>query len=127
MNYNNEQFWINTILNKLVFCYKNIKILARIFPNTVYLVILQQNKYFVAMSKDYRTKVILVHFIHGRKNYFFGSVAAIFKKFGEKQLGCTKQTLNHILTHDGSSHITPEAYFYRSHLIQSPKGLNQKQ
>jgi hypothetical protein len=35
--------------------------------------------------------------------------------------------LNHILTYDGSSHITPEAYFYRSHLIQSPKGLNQNQ
>lgn len=63
-------------------------------------------------------KVIHVHFLNGRKNYYFGSVSAIFQKFSADDLGCTEESLRHLLTYDGSNHLTGKAYFYRSHLIQ---------
>lgn len=64
-------------------------------------------------------KVIHVYFIHSRKNFYFGSVKAIFQNFTEKELGVTYQTLSHRLVSDGSHHISQEALFIRSHLIRS--------
>ena len=73
------------------------------------------------MKQQKNIKVIHVHFLHGRKNFYFGSISAIFKKFTEKELGCTESYLLHVLTDDGSSHITSEACFIRSHLIKSER------
>ncbi len=63
-------------------------------------------------------KVIHVHFLNGRKNKYFGSVSAIFQNYSEDALGCSEEYLRHVLTADGSSHLTDKAYFFRSHLIQ---------
>ncbi len=65
------------------------------------------------------TKVIHVHLLNGRKNHYFGSIHAVFQKFSEDDLGCTEEYLRHVLTHDGSKHLTSKAYFYRSVLIKS--------
>ena len=65
------------------------------------------------------TKIIHVHFFNGRKNYYFGSIRAIFQKFTEDELGCTEEYLRHVLTHDGGKHLTGKACFIRSHLIKS--------
>lgn len=68
------------------------------------------------MDKQLR-KVIHVHFIQGRRNYYFGGVAAVFRKFSEKDLGCSEKYLSHILTKDGMHHITPKVLIVRSRLI----------
>ena len=69
------------------------------------------------MKEKLLRKVIHVHLIHSRKNYYFGSVNAIFKKLSEKELGCTENTLSHVLTEDGMHHITSKALIIRSRLM----------
>lgn len=69
------------------------------------------------MKEKQLRKVIHVHFIHGHKNYYFGSVSALFRKFSEKELGCTEASLRHILSGDGNAHITHQAVFFRSRLL----------
>ena len=71
----------------------------------------------VRMKEKQLRKVIHVHFIHGHKNYYFGSVSALFRKFSEKELGCTEASLRHILSGDGNAHITHQAIFFRSRLL----------
>lgn len=69
------------------------------------------------MKEKQLRKVIHVHFIHGHKNYYFGSVSALFRKFSAEELGCTEASLRHILTEDGNHHITSQAIFIRSRLL----------
>ena len=63
-------------------------------------------------------KVIHVHFLATHKNFYFGSVAAIFKMFKENDIGCTKNYLSHTLTEDGNHHLTDKALIVRSRLIR---------
>ena len=42
-------------------------------------------------------KIIHVHFITTHKNFYFGSVAAIFKKFSEEEKGYSKEYIIHAL------------------------------
>ena len=65
------------------------------------------------------TKVIHVHFLNGRKNYYFGSVRAIYQKFTVKELGCSEDYLRHVLKEDGNIHLSSKACFIRSHLIRT--------
>lgn len=74
------------------------------------------------MAKCKHIKVIHVHFLNGRRNYYFGSVSAVFQKFSESDLGCTEAYLQHVLTADGSSHLSSTAFIVRSHLIQKERG-----
>jgi hypothetical protein len=41
------------------------------------------------------TKVIHVHLLSGRKNYYFGSISAIFDVLTPEQIGYTKSSLLH--------------------------------
>lgn len=65
------------------------------------------------------TKVILVHLIYEKRNYFFGSISAIYDVLTEEQVGITKNSLLHAGLHDGSSHVTQRALIVQSHLIRS--------
>lgn len=67
--------------------------------------------------KNKGRKVIHVYFISSKTNYYFGSIAALFKNFTAAELGCTRETLAHILTYDGCHHITRKARFIRKRLI----------
>lgn len=67
------------------------------------------------MSKQ-ETKVIHVHLFNGRKNYYFGSISAVFRVLTEAETGCTEAYLRHVLTSEGNHHITPSALIIRSHL-----------
>lgn len=69
------------------------------------------------MSERKPVKVIHVHFLNGRKNYYFGSISAIFQKFSEEEIGCTEEFLRHTLTADDCSHLSPLAFITRSRLI----------
>ena len=47
------------------------------------------------------TKVIHVHLIFEKKNYYFGSISAIFDTLSEEEVGITKNSLLHAGMTDG--------------------------
>lgn len=63
-------------------------------------------------------KIIHVHFITSHKNFYFGSVLAIYKKFTEAEIGCSYNYLSHILTEDGNHHLTDKVLIVRARLIR---------
>lgn len=67
------------------------------------------------------TKVIHVHLIYEKKNYYFGSLSAIYDVLTEDQVGITKNSLLHAGMTDGSCKITRRAMIIQSHLIRSTK------
>ena len=67
------------------------------------------------------TKVIHVHLIFEKKNYYFGSISAIFDTLSEEEVGITKNGLLHARMTDGSCKITRRAMIIQSHLIRGGK------
>ena len=67
---------------------------------------------------SYLIKVIHVHFLHGHKNYYFGSVAAIFKKFSEEEIGVSNEYLRHQLSEEGNHYINDKVVIIRSRLLR---------
>lgn len=67
------------------------------------------------------TKVIHVHLIYEKKNYYFGSLSAIYDVLTEDQVGITKSSLLHAGMTDGNCKITRKAMIIQSHLIRSSK------
>lgn len=61
-------------------------------------------------------KVVHVHFLHGRRNYYFGSVKAVFRKFSDKDIGCTYDYLSHHLCHDGDKYLNDKVLIIRARL-----------
>ena len=55
------------------------------------------------------TKVIHVHRIFEKKNYYFGSISAIFDTLTEEEIGITKSSLLHAGMTDGSCKVTKRA------------------
>lgn len=66
-------------------------------------------------------KVFHVHLIYEKKNYYFGSISAIFDVLTEKEIGITKNSLLHAGMTDGSCKITKRAMIIQSHLIRAAK------
>ena len=64
-------------------------------------------------------KVIHVHLLYEKKNYYFGSISAIFDVLSEAEVGITKNTLLHAGLTDGSCKITKRAMIIQSHLIRA--------
>lgn len=67
----------------------------------------------------FMTKVIHVHLFNGRKNYYFGSISAIYSKLTAEQVGMTKNTLLHAGLTDGGCVMTKRAMIIQSHLIRN--------
>lgn len=67
------------------------------------------------------TKVIHVHLIYEKKNYYFGSISAIFDVLTEEEVGITKSSLQHTGLTDGGCKITKRAMIIQSHLIRATK------
>lgn len=67
------------------------------------------------------TKVIHVHLIFEKKDYYFGSISAVFDTIDEATLGTKKSTLLHTGLTDGSSTITKRAIIKQSHLRRSTR------
>ena len=63
-------------------------------------------------------KVVHVHFIHGRKNYYFGSISAIFSKFSENQIGVSEDYLRHYLFRDNMTYLNNKVMIVRSRIIR---------
>ena len=67
------------------------------------------------------TKVIHVHLIYEKKNFYFGSISAIFDTLTESQVGITKSNLLHAGLTDGSVKYTKRVMITQSHLIKSTR------
>ena len=63
-------------------------------------------------------KIIHVHFLTTHKNFYFGSVAAIFKKFSEEEIGYSKEYISHALVKDGNHLLSKKVLIIRSRLIR---------
>lgn len=65
------------------------------------------------------TKVIHVHLIFEKKDYYFGSISAIYTVLNEVQIGIKKSSLLHAGLTDGGVKATCRAIIKQSHLIRS--------
>lgn len=65
------------------------------------------------------TKVIHVHLIFEKKDFYFSSISAIYTVLNEAQIGIKQNTLSHCGLADGVSKITQRAIIKQSHLIRS--------
>ena len=66
-------------------------------------------------------KLIHVHLLYEKKNYYFGSISAIFDVLSEEEVGITKNSLLHAGMTDGSCKLTKRAMIIQSHLIRATK------
>lgn len=65
------------------------------------------------------TKVIHVHLIFEKKDYYFGSISAIYAVLNEAQIGIKQSSLQHAGLTDGGVKLTRRAIIRQSHLIRS--------
>lgn len=65
------------------------------------------------------TKVIHVHLIFEKKDYYFGSISAIYTFLNESQIGIKQSSLQHAGLVDGGVKMTRRAIIRQSHLIRS--------
>ena len=89
---------------------------GKIVPYKSYLVSLQ--KCFIMEQQTKGIKVVHVHFLHGHKNYYFGSVSAIFRKFSADDMGISEIRLRHQLSNDGNHYINKKVFVIRSRMIR---------
>ena len=61
-------------------------------------------------------KVIHVHLIFERKDYYFGSIEKVYKELDENTLGVKKSYLYKVLNAEGSMMVTSRAIIKRSYL-----------
>lgn len=64
------------------------------------------------------TKVIHVHLIFEKRDFYFGSISAVFNTLNEERIGIKKSTLLHAGLSDGTSIPTRMAIIKQSHLIR---------
>lgn len=65
------------------------------------------------------TKVIHVHLIFEKKDYYFGSISAVYSVLSDVEIGMKQSTLLHAGLTDGGSVATKRAIIRQSHLIRS--------
>lgn len=80
-----------------------------------------KNESFRKQKGMVMTKVIHVHLIHGRKNYYFGSISAIYGVLTEDEVGIKKSSLLHAGLADGSVILNKKAMIRQGELIRGPR------
>ena len=66
-------------------------------------------------------KIVHVHLFFERKDFYFGSLSAVFDTLEEDRVGIKKSTLLHAGLPDGSIKITKRARIVVSHLIRGSR------
>lgn len=66
--------------------------------------------------------MIHVHLLNGRKNYYFGSISAIYSVLTEDQVGIKKSSLLHAGLADGGCILNKKAMIRQGELIRNKKG-----
>lgn len=67
------------------------------------------------------TKVIHVHLLQGRKNYYFGSISAIYSVLTEEEVGIKKSSLLHAGLADGGVILNKKAMIRQGELIRGSR------
>ena len=67
------------------------------------------------------TKVIHVPLIEGRKNYYFGSISAIYSVLTEEEVGIKKSSLLHAGLADGGVILNKKAMIRQGELIRGSR------
>lgn len=62
-------------------------------------------------------KIIHVHFLANHKNYYFGSVSAIYNYLSDKEIGVSEIYLRHQLREDGNVYLNKKVMIVRSRLL----------
>ena len=70
------------------------------------------------LNNEFMTKIIHVHLIFEKKDYYFGSISAIYTVLNDAQIGIKKSSLLHAGLTDGGVKITRRAIIKQSHLIR---------
>lgn len=65
------------------------------------------------------TKVVHVHLLNGRKNYYFGSISAVYSVLTEDEVGMKKSTLLYSGLADGGVVLTNKAMIRQGELIRN--------
>lgn len=65
------------------------------------------------------TKIVHVHLIFEKKDFYFGSIAAIYTVLDPDRIGIKLNTLRNAGLSDGSVYLTKRAIIKQSHLIRS--------
>ena len=66
-------------------------------------------------------KVVHVHLIFEKKDFYFGSISAVFETLDEDRIGIKKNTLMHAKMEDGTVKMTKRARIVVSHLIRGTR------
>ena len=66
-------------------------------------------------------KVIHVHLLNGRKNYYFGSISAIYSVLTEEEVGVKKSSLLHAGLADGGVILNKKAMIRQGELIRGSR------
>ena len=66
-------------------------------------------------------KVVHIHLIFEKKDFYFGSLSAVFDTLDEDRIGIKKSTLLHAKMEDGSVRMTKRARIVVSHLIRGTR------
>ena len=66
-------------------------------------------------------KVVHIHLIFEKKDFYFGSLSAVFDTLDEERIGIKKSTLLHTKMEDGSVRMTKRARIVVSHLIRGTR------
>lgn len=65
------------------------------------------------------TKVIHVHLLASKKNYYFGSISAIYEVLDVEEVGFALETLRHSGLRDGVCLLSKKAMIIQSRLFRS--------
>lgn len=64
------------------------------------------------------TKVIHVHLLASKKNYYFGSISAIYEILDAEEVGFALETLRHSGLRDGTCLLSKKAMIIQSRLFR---------
>ncbi len=72
------------------------------------------------MAEKKGIKVVHVHFPTnpiGKKNFYFSSVSAVFKKFTKDDIGASENYVRHQLTEDNHTYMNKRVMIVRSRIL----------
>ncbi len=67
-------------------------------------------------------KVVYVYLVFEKKDYFFGSIAAIYDYLSADQIGISYNTLRNVRWKETSVHTTPKAIIKVGRLLRAGSG-----
>ena len=59
--------------------------------------------------------------VEGKKDYYFGSIRAMFTRFTAEQIGCTKGTLYAFGLEEDHPKTTPKAIIRKEYIFRQPQ------